>query len=163
METVRDNAVRVKRVRELKATVRTDRSRLLVGLDIAQAEHVVHLRHAHTRVGVPTLTIPTTSRGCTQRWTRIQQAQRATGCREVGCALEPTGTYHQAIATFLETQGADVVCCSSSVAYGNRRTQDGTWDKHDRKDAVNCADLLEQGQVLFYSQPTGPLAERATS
>ncbi len=49
MATVRDNAVRVKRFRELKATLRTNRSRLLVGLDIAQAEHV-HLRHAHTRV-----------------------------------------------------------------------------------------------------------------
>jgi transposase len=45
------------------------------------------------------------------------------------------------------------------VAYWNRRTQDGTWDKHDRKDAANCADLLEQGKVLFYSQPDGPLAE----
>ena len=53
MATVRDNATRVKRFRELKATLRTDRSRLLVGLDIAQAEHVVHLRHAHTRVVVP--------------------------------------------------------------------------------------------------------------
>ena len=159
METVRDNAVRVKRFRELKATLRTDRSRLLVGIDVAQAEHVIHLRHAHTRVVVPRLTIPNTTRGFTQLWTRIQQAQRATRCREVVCALEPTGTYHQAIATFLETQGADVVFCSSSVAYWNRRTQDGTWDKHDRKDAVNCADLLEQGKVLFYSQPTGPLAE----
>ena len=56
-------------------------------------------------------------------------------------------------------QGADVVLISSSVAYWNRRTQDGTWDKHDRKDAANCAELLEQGKVLFYSQPTGPLAE----
>jgi transposase len=45
------------------------------------------------------------------------------------------------------------------VAYWNRRTQDGTWDKNDRKDAANCADLLEQGKVLFYSQPDGPLAE----
>jgi transposase len=45
------------------------------------------------------------------------------------------------------------------VAYWNRRTQDGTWDKNDRKDAANCADLLEQGKVLFYSQPTGALAE----
>jgi len=159
METVRDNVTRVKRFRELKATLRTDRSRLLVGLDIAQAEHVVHLRHAHTRVVVPTLTIPNTIRGFTQLWTRIQQAQRATGCREVVCGLEPTGTYHQAVAAFLEAQGADVVLLSSSVAYWNRRTQDGTWDKHDQKDAVNCADLLEQGKVLFYSQPTGPLAE----
>jgi len=73
--------------------------------------------------------------------------------------LEPTGTYHQAVATFLEQQGADVLLISSSVAYWNRRTQDGTWDKNDRKDAANCADLLEQGKVLFYAQPTGPLAD----
>jgi hypothetical protein len=41
MATVRDNTTRVKRFRELKATLRTDRTRLLVGLDIAQTEHVV--------------------------------------------------------------------------------------------------------------------------
>jgi len=153
------NVQRVKRFRELKATLRTNRARLLVGLDIAQAEHVAHLRHAHTRIVVPTLTIPNSTRGFAQLWARIEQAQRATGCREVVCGLEPTGTYHQAVATFLETRGADVVLLSSSVAYWNRRTQDGTWDKNDRKDAANCADLLEQGKVLFYSQPEGPLAE----
>ncbi len=159
MASVRTNASRVKRFRELKATLRTDRHRLLVGLDIAQGEHVAHLRHAHTRVVVPTLTIPNTTRGFTQFWARIQQAQRVTGCQEVVCGLEPTGTYHEAIARFLEGQGADVVLLSGSVAYWNRRTQDGTWDKHDRKDAANCAELLEQGKVLFYSQPEGPLAE----
>ncbi len=159
MTTMRDNAIRVKRFRELKATLRTDRHRLLVGLDIAQAEHVVQVRHAHTRIVVPQCTIPNTTRGFAQLWARIQQAQRATGCREIVCGLEPTGTYHQAVAAFLEAQGATVVLISSSVAYWNRRTQDGTWDKHDRKDAANCAELLEQGKVLFYSQPTGPLAE----
>lgn len=159
MPTMRDNATRVKRFRELKATLRTNRARLLVGLDIAQAEHLVHVRHAHTRVVTAELVIPNTTRGFAQLWARIQQAQRATGCREVVCGLEPTGTYHEAVATFLETQGADVVLVSSAVAYWNRRTQDGTWDKHDRKDAANCADLLEQGKVLFYSQPDGPLAE----
>jgi len=159
MPTVRENGTRIKRFRELKATLRTDRTRLLVGLDVAQAEHVVHLRHAHTRIVVPTLTIPNTTRGFTALWARIQQAQRTTGCREVVCGLEPTGTYHHAVATFLEAQGADVVFLSSSVAYWNRRTQDGTWDKNDPKDAANGADLLEQGKVLFYRQPTGPLAE----
>jgi len=159
MPTVRENSQRIKRFRELKATLRTDRTRLLVGIDVAQAEHVAHVRQAHTRVVIPQLTIPNTPRGFTQLWTRLQQAQRATGCREIVCGLEPTGTYHQALATFLEAQGADVVLLSSSVAYWNRRTQDGTWDKHDQKDAANCADLLEQGKVLFYSQPTGPLAE----
>src|SRR5574341_1673503 len=159
MTTMRDNAMRVKRFRELKATLRTNRERLLVGLDVAQAEHVAHLRQAHTRVVLPQLGIPNTTRGFAQLWARIQQAQRATGCREVVCGLEPTGTYHEAVARFLEAQGADVVLISSSVAYWNRRTQDGTWDKNDRKDAANCADLLEQGKILFYSQPDGPLAE----
>ena len=159
MTTMPDNAMRVKRFRELKATLRTNRQRLLVGRDVAQAEHVVQMRLAHTRIVGPPLTIPNTTRGFAQLWARIQQAQRATGCQEVVCGLEPTGTYHQAVATFLEAQGATVVLISSSVAYWNRRTQDGTWDKHDRKDAANCAELLEQGKVLFYSQPTGPLAE----
>jgi len=159
MPTIESNAIRVKRFRELKATLRTNRNRLLVGLDVAQAAHVSQVRHAHTRIVVPTLTVPNSTRGFTQLWTRIQQAQRATGCREVVCGLEPTGTYHQAVAAFLEGQGATVVFVSSSVAYWNRRTQDGTWDKNDRKDAANCADLLEQGKVLFYSQPDGPLAE----
>ncbi len=159
MGTMQANVQRVKRFRELKATLRTDRSRLLVGLDIAQAEHVAQLRHAHTRVVVPSLTIPNTRRGFAQLWARIAQAQRATGCREVVCGLEPTGTYHQAVASFLEAQGADVVLLSSSVAYWHRRMQDGTWDKNDQKDAANCAELLEDGKVLFYSQPDGPLAE----
>jgi transposase len=159
MATMEDNAQRVKRFRELKATLRTDRTRLLVGLDVAQAEHVVHLRHAHTRVVTPALTIPNTTRGFAQLWAAITRARHTTGCREVVCGLEPTGTYHQTVAAFLERQGADVLLISSSVAYWNRRTQDGTWDKNDRKDAANCADLLEQGKVLFYSQPTGPLAD----
>ena len=118
MTTLRDNAMRVKRFRELKSTLRTKRHRLLVGLDIAQAEHVAHLRHAHTRVVVPTLTIPNSTRGFAELWARIEQAQRATGCREVICGLEPTGTYHQAVATFLEAQGADVVLVSSAVSSG---------------------------------------------
>ncbi len=159
MPTVRENGSRVKRFRELKTTLRTNRERLLVGIDVAQREHVVHLRQAHTRVLTTALTVPNTTRGFTQLWTAITRAQRAAGCREVVVGLEPTGTYHQALATFLDSQGADVVFISSSVAYWNRRTQDGTWDKNDRKDAANCADLLEQGKILFYSQPTGDLAE----
>ncbi len=63
MPTVRTNGMRVKRFRELKATLRTNRDRLLVGLDIAQVAHMAHLRHAHTRVVVPSLTIPNTARG----------------------------------------------------------------------------------------------------
>jgi transposase len=86
--------------------LRTDRQRLLVGLDVAQAEHVVRIRHAHTRLVLPTLTIPNTTRGFTHLWARLQQAQWNTRCREIICGLEPTETYHEAVAQFLEAQGA---------------------------------------------------------
>jgi transposase len=67
--------------------------------------------------------------------------------------VEPTGTYHQALATFLEGHGVDVVLVSNTVAHHNRRTLDGTWGKSDPKDAHNLGDLLERGHVLFYSLP----------
>ena len=89
MATLRDNVTRVKRFRDLKATLRTDRTRLLVGLDIAQAEHVVHLRHAHTRVVVPTLTIPNTTRGFTQLWAAITRASRPSSSRSTTCVAQP--------------------------------------------------------------------------
>ncbi len=68
MPTVRENGSRVKRFRELKATLRTNRERLLVGIDVAQREHVVHLRQAHTRVLTTALTIPNTTQGFAQLW-----------------------------------------------------------------------------------------------
>ncbi len=68
--------------------------RLLLRIDIARADHVVPVRQAHTRVVVRQLVIPNTTRGFAQRWAAIPRAQRATGCPEIVCGLEPTGTYH---------------------------------------------------------------------
>jgi hypothetical protein len=41
MQTVRDNASRIKRVRELRSTVGTCWRRLWVGVDVAQPGHLV--------------------------------------------------------------------------------------------------------------------------
>jgi transposase len=159
MHTIPDNTTRVQRFRELKATLRTARTRLLVGIDIAKATHVAQVRLAHTRVLAPTLAVPNTAAGFATFWARLQAHATAAGVREIVCAVEPTGTYHQALATFLEQQGATVVLVSNHVAQLNRRTLDGTWGKSDPKDAHNLCDLLEQGKVLFYSLPEEPLAD----
>jgi hypothetical protein len=76
--TLRDNIIRFKRFQRLKVTLRTDRSRLLVGLDLAQAKHMVHLRHGPHPGRDAALTIPNTTRNFAQLWARIQQTQRAT-------------------------------------------------------------------------------------
>jgi transposase len=159
MQIIRPNAIRIKRFRELKETLRTHRDRLLVGIDIAKAQHVAQVRLAHTRVVDPKLSIPNTAAGFAAFWAHLARRQAESGAPEIVCALEPTGTYHTALAQCLEAHGADVVLVAPAVAHLNRRTQDGTWDKSDPKDAANLCDLLEQGKVLFYALPEGPAGE----
>ena len=158
MHTIRPNAIRVKRFRELKATLRTNRDRLLVGIDIAKAQDVAQVRLAHTQLVDKQLTIPNTAAGFEAFWARLERRRAETGVSEIVCAVEPTGTYHEALARFLESRGADVVLVANHVAHHNRRTLDGTWGKSDPKDAHNLCELLERGLVLFYSLPAGPLA-----
>ncbi|MBI4574179.1 MAG: IS110 family transposase [candidate division NC10 bacterium] len=153
MPTIRPNAIRVKRFRELKESLRTSRDRLLVGIDIAKAQHVAQVRLAHTRTLDKQVTIPNTQAGFDAFWAHLDQRRAETGVREIVCAVEPTGTYHDALARFLESHGAEVVLVSNTVAHFNRRTLDGTWAKSDPKDAHNLCDLLERGHALFYSLP----------
>ena len=158
MPIIRPNAIRIKRFRELKENLRTKRERLLVGIDIAKAQHVAQVRLAHTRILDKHLEIANTQAGFARLWAHLQQRQAETGTTEIVCAVEPTGTYHQALASFLETHGVDVVLVCNAVAALNRRTLDRTWGKSDPKDAHNLGDLLERGLVLFYSLPDEPLA-----
>jgi len=158
MPSIRPNAIRIKRFRELKADLRTRRDRLLVGIDVAKAQHVAQVRLAHTRILDKQLVIPNTQAGFATFWAHLQRRQAETGCPDIVCAVEPTGTYHEALAQFLEARGADVVLVSNTVAHANRRTLDGTWGKSDPKDAHNLGELLERGMVLFYSRPAGPTA-----
>ena len=153
MPIIRSNAIRIKRFRDLKESLRTRRDRLLVGIDIAKAQHVAQVRRAHTQILDKQLTIPNTQAGFETFWAHLEQRQAETGVPEIVCAVEPTGTYHVALAQFLEAHGADVVLVSNTVAHHNRRTLDGTWGKSDPKDAHNLGDLLERGHVLFYSLP----------
>ena len=158
MPIIRPNAIRIKRFRELKEDLRIRRDRLLVGIDIAKAQHVAQVRLAHTRILDKQLGIPNTWDGFAAFWAHLQHRQTETGAAAIVCAVEPTGTYHEALAQFLEGHEVDVVLVSNHVAALNRRTLDGTWGKSDPKDAHNLCDLLERGHVLFYSRPDAPIA-----
>ena len=63
MPIIRSNAIRIKRFRDLKETLRTNRNRLLVGIDIAKAQHVAQVRLAHTRILDKQVTVPNTPAG----------------------------------------------------------------------------------------------------
>ena len=106
MPIIRPNAIRIKRFRDLKADLRTRRDRLLVGIDIAKAQHVAQVRLAHTQVLDGKVDIPNTQAGFATFWAHLQRRQAETGCPDIVCAVEPTGTYHEALAQFLEARGA---------------------------------------------------------
>ena len=116
MTSIRANAIRIKRFRELKATLPTCRDRLLVGIDIAKDQHVAQGKVAHGRILAAPVVIPNTAVGFAAFWRRLEALRTATGLSEIVSALEPTGTYHQALAVFLEQQGVDVVLVSNTVA-----------------------------------------------
>ena len=75
MPTLRDNGIRIKRFRELKENLRTNRDRLLVGIDIAKAQHVAQVRLAHTRILDKHLDIPNTRPASTGFWAHLQRRQ----------------------------------------------------------------------------------------
>src|SRR5574341_1385447 len=116
MPSIRPNAIRIKRFRELKADLRTRRDRLLVGIDVAKAQHIAQVRLAHTRILDPKLVVPNTQAGFEALWAHLAAHRQAAGLAEIVCALEPTGTYHQPLAACLEGHGADVVLVSPHVA-----------------------------------------------
>lgn len=87
--------------------------------------HVAQVRLARTRIVGPKLTIPNAQTGFATLWARPGRHQTTMHVPEVVCAIEPTVTHHQALATFLEQQGATVVFVSNHVAQLNRRTLDG--------------------------------------
>jgi hypothetical protein len=90
--SIRANAIRIKRFRELKETLRTNRDRLLVGIDIAKVQDVAQLRLAHTRILDKQRVVPNTQAGFAAFWAHLQQRQAETGVTEIVCAVEPTGT-----------------------------------------------------------------------
>jgi transposase len=72
------------------------------------------------------------------------------GLSEVIYGVEPTASYHKPLAEYLLAHGDHVVYVSNVAVKRNRELLDGRWDKNDKKDAANIADLVSQGRFLYY-------------
>jgi len=73
--------------------------------------------------------------------------------------VEPTASYHKPLAEYLIRQGDQVVYVSNVAVKNNRALLDGRWDKNDKKDAANVADMVGQGRCLYYDVPEESLRE----
>jgi transposase len=82
---------------------------------------VTQIRAEHTQILESTVALPNTTARFTADCLRLERHQRRTGIPEiVVAALEPTGTYHHALAAFLDGRGTDGMLMDTHVVAPSR-------------------------------------------
>jgi transposase len=145
--------------RVMRSSVRGSDKHLLVGVDVAKNSHHAFFGTANGRTLRKNLVFDNSTKAfeSLRRFARDLQIQH--GLVEIVYGLEPTASYHKPLAEYLIRQNEQVVYVSNVAVKRNREMLDGRWDKNDKKDAANVADLVGQGRCLFYDVPEERLQE----
>jgi transposase len=147
-------AERLALYRQLRTDIRGSEHHLIVGLDIAKEKHHAFFGTATGRVLCKQFTFPNSKEGFELLLSRTEQLRLQQQLDPVVFGLEPTANYHKPLADYLVWHDQQVVQVSGVAVKQNRELLDGRWDKHDRKDAANVADLITQGKCQFYEYPS---------
>jgi transposase len=145
--------------RQMKASVRGSENILLVGIDVAKNKHYAFLGTPNGRTLRKSLVFDNSIAGFESLRSLVSDMRTKHGLGEVVYGLEPTASYHKPLAEYLIRQNDHVVYVSNVAVAKNRALLDGRWDKNDKKDAANVADLVGQGRCLYYDIPQGNLRE----
>jgi len=145
--------------RQMKASIRGSENILLVGIDVAKNKHYAFMGTPNGRTLRKSLVFDNSIAGFKSLRSLVQDMQRNHGLGEVVYGLEPTASYHKPLAEYLIRQNDHVVYVSNVAVAKNRGLLDGRWDKNDKKDAANVADLVGQGRCLYYDIPQESLRE----
>jgi len=150
---------RLQSFHELRKTVRSSDSMLVVGVDVAKNKH-------HAFFGTPTgktlwkkLLFDNSIHGFKSLRAMSDNLMAQHGLQDCVYGVEPTATFHKPLAEYLIRQGQQVVYVSNVAVKNNRKTLDGRWDKNDTKDAANVADLVSRGRCQFYDLADGDVLE----
>lgn len=144
---------RISTFRELKKTVRGSDSHLLVGIDVAKDRHHAFFGTPNGKTLLKNLVFDNSKPGFEILRSQARTLQERHGLKEAIFAVEPTASYHKPLAEYLTRSNEHVVLVSNLAVKKNRELLDGRWDKHDKKDAANVADLVGQGKCLYYDVP----------
>lgn len=147
---MRNDAERLREFRKLKKVIRTDPNYLIVGIDAAKLKHHACFMLSSGKIVAKDFSFNNTLKGFEEFLGRIKMFHKKTGSLKVICGIESTGNYESPLANFLCRNDLHVVMVSTLAVSKNRVMMDLSWDKNDRKDAINVADLLAQGKFLFY-------------
>ena len=151
------NSKRIDHLRQIKTSIRGSDDYLIVGIDIAKQRHYAFFGTAQGKSFLRTFTFENNDEGLNAFLDKAQSIQRKYKLKEIVFGLESTANYHKPIAESLIRKGYTVVLVSSVAIKRNRELIDGRWDKNDKKDAANIADLIAQGKCLYYDHPCAGL------
>ena len=145
--------------RQMKASVRGSEKYLLVGIDVAKNKHHAFFGTPNGRTLRKNMVFDNSLKGFENLRGLAGDLKSQHGLVEVVYGLEPTASYHKPLAEYLLRQKEQVVYVSNVAVAKNRALLDGRWDKNDKKDAANVADLVGQSRCLFYDLPQENLRE----
>lgn len=148
--------------RQMKASVRGSQEVLLVGIDVAKDKHHAFFGTPNGRTLYKNLVFDNSTKGFENVRSLAKLLRSQHGLSEVLYGLEPTASYHKPLAEYLIRKEEHVVYVSNVAVAKNRALLDGRWDKNDKKDAANVADLVGQGRCLYYDIPEERLRELRT-
>lgn len=132
---------------------------MLVGIDVAKNNHHAFFGTSNGRTLRKNLVFDNSAKGFESLRSLAGDILNQYGLIEVVYGLEPTASYHKPLAEYLIRQNEHVVYVSNVAVAKNRALLDGRWDKNDKKDAANVADLVGQGRCLYYDIPEESLRE----
>jgi transposase len=144
---------RIDAFRQLKSQVRGSEMYLLVGIDVAKDRHHAFFGTPNGRTISKRQIFDNNKNGFESLRDNARDLLEQNGLSKAVYGVEPTSRYHKPLAEYLICQGEEVVYVSNVAVKRNRELMDGRWDKNDKKDAANVADLVGQGKCLYYDMP----------
>lgn len=153
------NTDRLEQFKQIRDSVRGSEKVLLVGIDVAKNNHHAFFGTPNGKTLRKNLVFDNSIKGFEALRSLAGDIQNKHGLVEMVYGLEPTASYHKPLAEYLIRQKEHVVYVSNVAVAKNRGLLDGRWDKNDKKDAANVADLVGQGRCLYYDIPEESLRE----
>ena len=139
--------------KQIRDSVRGSEKVLLVGIDVAKNNHHAFFGTPNGKTLRKNLVFDNSIKGFEALRSLTEDIQSKHGLSEAVYGLEPTASYHKPLAEYLIRLNDQVVYVSNVAVAKNRALLDGRWDKNDKKDAANVADLVGQGRCLYYDVP----------
>lgn len=151
--------IRLTKFRKLKKEVRGSKKHLLIGIDVAKTTHNAFFGTATGQTLSSGFVFENSKQGFEKLLNEVSAIKAKAGLSDIVFGLEPTANYHKPLGEYLLASDQDLVLVAGTAVKNNRELLDGRWDKNDRKDAANVADLISQGKFLYYENPCSTIRE----